>query len=103
MKIMINPRDLERLMKDMKMEQVEASEVVIKSGAGNTVIRNPQVVKSEVMGKVTFQITGDIVEENNDSDIDIIIQKTGASREEAKNALQETGDMASAIMKLSKD
>lgn len=98
--IMINPRDLEKLMKSMKMEAVEADEVLIKSKQKTIIVRNPQVVKSDVMGKTSFQVTGDVVEENNDSDIDIIAQKTGASKEEAKLALQETGDIASAILKL---
>ncbi|MBI4177298.1 MAG: nascent polypeptide-associated complex protein [Candidatus Aenigmarchaeota archaeon] len=97
---MINPRDLEKLMKSMKMEAVEADEVLIKSKQKTIIVRNPQVVKSDVMGKTSFQVTGDVVEENNDSDIDIIAQKTGASKEEAKLALQETGDIASAILKL---
>lgn len=100
MMIMINPRDLEKLMKSMKMEAVEADEVLIKSKQKTIIVRNPQVVKSDVMGKTSFQVTGDVVEENNDSDIDIIAQKTGASKEEAKLALQETGDIASAILKL---
>lgn len=87
-------------MKNMKMEQIAAEEVVIKSASRVIVIRNPQVVKSEMMGKITFQVTGDVAEESNDSDIDIIMQKTGVSREEAVKALTETGDMASAIMSI---
>ncbi len=97
---MFNPRDLEKLMKDMKMEQIEAKEVLIKTDEKNITIKNPNVVRSEMMGKTTFQITGDVIEESNDSDIDIIMQKTGVSMEEAAKALEETGDMASAIMKI---
>ncbi|MBI4167840.1 MAG: Nascent polypeptide-associated complex protein [Candidatus Aenigmarchaeota archaeon] len=95
---MFNPRDIERLMKDMKMKQIEADEVLIKTDEKTIVIKNPQVVKSEMMGKTTFQVTGDVFEENSGSDIDIIMQKTGVSRERAEEALKETGDTASAIM-----
>ncbi len=95
---MFNPRDLEKLMKNMKMEQIEADEVLIKTIDKTIVIKNPQVVRSEMMGKTTFQVTGDVVEENSDSDIDIIMQRTGVSADEATRALQEAGDMASAIM-----
>ena len=100
MKIMFNPRELEKLMKNMKMEQIEATEVIIKSTTSIIRISNPQVVKSEMMGKITFQITGETEEENNGSDIDIIVQKTGVSREDAAKALAETGDIVAAIMSL---
>lgn len=97
---MFNPRDLEKLMKNMKMEHVEAEEVLIKSASGTIVIKNPQVVKSEMMGKTTFQVTGEVEEENINSDIDIIMQRTGVSRDHAAKAIQETGDIASAIIKI---
>ncbi len=95
---MFNPRELEKMMKNMKMEQIEANEVTIKTTVKTIRISNPQVVKSEMMGKTTFQITGDIEEENDGSDIDIIVQKTGASKEDAAKALEETGDIVAAIM-----
>ncbi len=97
---MFNPRDLEKMMKNMKMEQIEADEVLIRSGNDTIHIKNPQVVKSEMMGKITYQVTGDIEEENSSSDIDIIVQKTGVSREDAAKTLEETGDIAAAIMKI---
>ncbi|MBI2085045.1 MAG: nascent polypeptide-associated complex protein [Candidatus Aenigmarchaeota archaeon] len=100
---MFNPRDLEKMMKNMKMEQIEADEVLIKAGNNTIHITNPQVVKSEMMGKITYQVTGDIEEENGGSDIDIIVQKTGVSREDASKALEETGDIVAAIMKIESD
>ncbi|MBI3413297.1 MAG: hypothetical protein HY051_04410 [Candidatus Aenigmarchaeota archaeon] len=97
---MFNPRDLEKLMKNMKMEQVDAEEVSIKTANGTILIKNPQVVKSEMMGKTSFQVTGDVAEENSDSDIDIIVQRTGVSREQAGKALKEAGDIATAIIQI---
>ncbi len=99
---MFNPRDLEKLMKNVKMEEIEANEVLIRSASKTIAIKNPKVVKTEMMGQTTYQVTGNAVEENatNDADIDLVIQKTGVSRDEASKILQETGDMASAIMKI---
>ena len=98
---MLTPRDLEKMMKNVKMEQIEAEEVVIKTCDKTLLIKNPQVVKTNMMGKTTFQVTGEVEEKNSDAgDIEIIVQKTGASKEEAEQALNEELDMAAAILKL---
>ncbi len=99
---MLNPRDLEKLMKNVKMEEIDADEVVIRSAAKTIAIKHPKVVRTEMMGQTTYQVTGNAVEENatNDADIYLIVQKTGVSRDEALETLREEGDMASAIMKI---
>ena len=104
----INPRDMQRMMKKlgMKQENIEAEEVIIKTKDNNIIIRNPDVVKVNMAGQESFQISGDIsIEEKkqeiNEEDINIIIEQTGKTREEAINALKETkGDIAEAIIKL---
>ncbi len=102
----INPKQLEKAMKQMgiKQDQIEATEVIIKSGEMEIVISNPQVMKVNMMGQESFQITGDVSERSAEKfskdDIKLIIEQTGASEELAKKTLEETGDIASAILKL---
>ncbi len=101
---MFTQRDLEKLMKNVKMENIDAEEVVIRGKAGTTIIRNPEVVKTNMMGKTTFQISGDIDEVNSDiDDVKLIMQKTGVSQTVAEKILEEEGDMAAAIMKIEND
>ena len=102
----INPRQLERIARQMgmKMETIDAEEVIIKTKDKDIIISNPQVSKVNMMGQETFQITGSVSEKSkqefSQEDIKIIIEKTGVSEEEAKNALKETGSVAEAIIKL---
>lgn len=104
----INPRQVEKMMKKMGMQAVpiEAEEVVIKTGDKDIVISNPQVTRVNAMGQDTFQIAGDIEERGHErfseDDVQMVVEKTGASPEEAKQALDKAGDIASAILKLKK-
>ncbi len=107
----INPRQMERAMRrmGMKMDQIDAEEVIIKSADKEIVISNPQVTKVNVGGQDTFQIVGDVSErepespenESNEDDVRVVMDRTGASEDEARNALEESeGDLAQAIIKL---
>ena len=102
----INPRQLEKMAKRMgiQTQPIEAEEVIIRTPEKEIVISNPQVSRVNMMGQDTFQVSGDIsersVEKFSKEDIEIIKQQTGASEEEARAALEETGDMADAILKL---
>ena len=73
-------------------------------GEGDIVISNPQVARVNMMGQDSFQISGDVSERSREKfsreDIEIVMEKTGASEKEAKDALEETGDIAEAILKL---
>lgn len=98
----MNKKLLEKAMKqlNLKQEEIDADEVIIK-GKKTLVIKNPNVVKVNVMGQETFQITGEISEEFNEDDIKIIIEQTNCSREKAIKALQKNnGDLAQAILSL---
>ena len=99
---MLNPRDLEKFMKNVKMEEIDADEVLIRSATKTIAIKNPKVVKTEMMGQTTYQVTGNAAEESaaNEADADLIAKRTGVSRDEASKAVQEAGDMASAIIKI---
>jgi nascent polypeptide-associated complex subunit alpha len=102
----LNPKKMNSLMKQMGISQDEipASKVIIEKEDGNKIIvNNPSVTRIEMQGQESFQIAGDISEEENFSEEDIktIIEKTGCSEKEAKETLEETGDLAEAILKLS--
>ncbi|MGB9748387.1 MAG: nascent polypeptide-associated complex protein [Candidatus Woesearchaeota archaeon] len=102
----MNQRDLMNAMKrfGITQQEIEAEEVIIKCTEKEIIIRNPSVIKINLMGEDTFQITGIIQERNktyepDENDIKIVIEKTGVSREKAINALKENnGDLASAIL-----
>lgn len=103
---------MQKMLKQMNTEQIDAEEVLIKTSGGETLsIKNPQVVKMEIMGQTTFQVVGSAVpvtvqqEEQGPSeeDVNLVMEKTGAGRDEVKAALKESdGDIAEAIMKLKK-
>ena len=104
----INPKQMQAMMKQMGINQqdIPSPRVIIeKDDGGKIVINNPSVIKIKMGGQESFQITGDVSEETSEDfseeDIKTIIEKTGCSKAEAKKALEETGDLADAIMKLS--
>ncbi|PKM92115.1 MAG: nascent polypeptide-associated complex protein [Euryarchaeota archaeon HGW-Euryarchaeota-1] len=109
----IDPRQMAKVMKQMGMEQeeLEAEEVIIRTQGKNIIIKRPQVVKISMQGQESFQISGDIVEEENESknssikdeDVDMVISQTGASEERARAKLEENkGDLAKTILEMKK-
>ncbi len=102
-------KKMQRMMKQMglQMEDIDASKVTIETGEGNIIISNPQVAKMKMQGQETWQITGDAIQEEkekfSEEDIEMITSQTGASEEEAKAKLEETGDIAEAILQLSEE
>jgi nascent polypeptide-associated complex subunit alpha len=104
----INPRQIEKAMKQMGMqsEQIDAEEVIIKTPEKDIVITNPNVTLVNAMGQESYQIMGESEERPKEKfisdDVKMVMEKTGASEEEAKKALEEEGDIASAILKLKK-
>ncbi|MBX4212353.1 nascent polypeptide-associated complex protein [Candidatus Pacearchaeota archaeon] len=101
----LNPKKIQAMMKQMgiNQEEVPAERVIIEKSDGRIVIENPNVQKIIMQGQESWQITGESKEENGirDEDISLVAEKTGKSRHEAKKALEETNDIAEAIMKLS--
>jgi nascent polypeptide-associated complex subunit alpha len=107
----MNPRDMQKAMKRMGIQQVEieAIEVIIRQADKDIVISNPNVSKVKMMGQETLQITGEISErahetkpEINQDDVQTVMDQTGASEEAAKTAIEKhEGDLAAAIMELS--
>lgn len=101
-------RQMEKMMKQMGINstQIDAEEVIIKGKDKELVISNPQVTKITMQGQDTYQVIGEAsersVESFSEEDVKMIVEQTGASEDEAKAALEETRDIAEAILKLKK-
>ena len=104
----INPKQIEKAMRRMGMQMttINAEEVIIKTTEKNIVITNPSVSKINITGNETFQITGNVHEEPREKftedDVRMVADKAGVSEEDARKALEETGDIADAILRLKK-
>ncbi len=100
----IDPKLMKQAMKRMgiKQEEVDAYEVVIRTRGGDILIRDPQVVKVNMAGQETFQVSGEIVEVGiKDEDVKTVAQQADVSEDRARKALEEAGgDLAGAILKL---
>jgi nascent polypeptide-associated complex subunit alpha len=94
-KLGINVKEIENVQK-----------VVIQTDTKDYIFDNAEVTMMDAQGQRTYQISGKprIVERQEktlNEDIELIVQQTGKSAEEAKKALEESnGDIAEAIMKL---
>jgi nascent polypeptide-associated complex subunit alpha len=103
----IDPKKMQALMKQMGLSQenIDAVRVIIEKEDGKIIINNPSITKMKMQGQETFQIAGDVDEASeekfSDDDIKTVMDKTGCSEDEAIEALDETGDLAEAILKLS--
>ena len=101
----MDPRLVKQAMKKMgmKQEDISATEVLIKCGDKNLIIRNPNVQKIVMMGEESFQITGQVEEVSaiSEEDLQTVMQQSSCSKEEAKKALEKSqGDLAQAILSL---
>lgn len=106
----MNPRKMQQAMKRMGIQQqeIDATEVIIKTADKEIVITDPQVSKVNMMGQQTYQVVGeaherelDTTPEINEDDIKTIVDQAGVNEEKAKEALEKTkGDLAQAIMDL---
>ncbi len=99
----INPKQMEKMAKQMgmQMDNLDAIEVIIKTPEKDIIIKNPQVTRIKMQGQETFQVAGTVVEQEtiNTEDVELIVQKTGISKEEAEKLMEETGDVILAIKK----
>ena len=122
----MNPRKMKQMMEQMgiDVDEIDATEVVIKRADGTEIVFSvPDVTKMDARGQETYQIIGEPSEregaadaaelESGDEDaseddagipqgdVDIVSQRTGASEDEAREALEATdGDLAAAIDRL---
>ena len=101
----MNPKQLEGMLKQMgmKMDNISATQVVIKTDDGDITINNPQVVKTTMKGQVVYQVSGNADEAAfSEDDVKLVMEQSGIKDEEkVKKALQESnGEVVEAIMKL---
>lgn len=105
----LDPKKMKGMMKQLGIEQeeIDASKVIIeKIDGGKIVIEEPQVVRVSMKGQNSYQISGEEVEESSEvgiteEDVKLVMEKTGKNADESRNAIEETGDIAEAIVKLS--
>lgn len=105
----INPKQIEGMMKKMGIAQqtIDAKRVIIELEDENIIIEEPGVVKINMQGQESYQITGESRIESKqgftEEDIEMVVNKTGAGKQEVKKFLSENnGDIALAIMELKK-
>jgi nascent polypeptide-associated complex subunit alpha len=104
----MNPGQMRKMMQRMGIQQqeIDASEVIIKTPDKDIIISNPSVTKVNMMGQETFQITGNISEETaepeiNEDDVKTVMVQANVGREEAVDALSKNDfDLAKAILNL---
>ena len=110
----INPKQMQQAMKKMglKQEDIEAIAVVIRTKKEDMIIRNPSVQKVDMMGQISYQVSGTeehrALEEEEpeitEEDIKTVAEQTGVTKEKAEKALKENkGDLAAAIISLQKE
>ncbi|MHA1211056.1 MAG: nascent polypeptide-associated complex protein [Candidatus Heimdallarchaeota archaeon] len=106
----MNPRDMQKLRKQMKMTELKGvEEVIIRFADHELVIPRAEVTKM-FMGTEMYQVAGkatrrersdvEIIEiEISDEDVTLVASQTGVTEEQAEDALLESeGDIAKAIM-----
>ncbi len=124
----MNPRKMKQMMKQMgiDVEEVDAEEVIIRTEEYDLVFEDAQVTKMDARGQETYQVVGTPEERERgaagavesadadegdaaeaadsaipEADIEIVVTRTGASKEEARKALEDNdGDLAAAVSQL---
>jgi nascent polypeptide-associated complex subunit alpha len=106
----MNPRAMRQAMQRMGIQQqdIEATEVIIRTPTHDLVISQPAVAKVNMMGQVTYQVIGeartvprDSTPDISEEDVATVVEQTGSSKEDAKKAIVAAkGDLAEAILSL---
>ena len=106
----MNPRKMQQMMRKMGISQqeIDATEVIIRTPEKELVISNPQVSKVNMMGQETFQVVGNIEEralseepEISEEDIKTVMEQANVDEKKAKHTIEKhNGDLAAAIMEL---
>jgi nascent polypeptide-associated complex subunit alpha len=106
----MNPGQMRKMMQRMGIQQneIDAEAVIIKTPGKDIIITEPSVVKVNMMGQETFQISGHISEQEpeaepelSEDDIKTVMEQAKVAREEAVEALKRNDyDLAKAILAL---
>ncbi len=101
----MSPRQMKKMMQQigMKMQELEAKEVIIRREGEEIIIENPSIMVIEAKNQKSYQISGkEIVRPIiPEEDIKLVAEQADVSEEEARKALEKTkGDLAEAIILL---
>lgn len=106
----VNSRQAKQMMKRMGIQQqeIDATEVIIKTADKEIIIKNPQVSKVNMMGQETFQVVGEIEErflstepEINEDDVKTVMEQANVDEEKARETIiKNKGDLAASILEL---
>jgi nascent polypeptide-associated complex subunit alpha len=114
----LDPRKMEQMMKQMgiDVEDIDATEVVIRTPEEELVFTDADVTRMDARGQQTYQIVGEPESRDADAgddeaavedadipadDVEIVAMRTGASEEDAREALEAVdGDLAAAVDRL---
>ena len=102
---MFGGNDMSKMMKQMgmDMDEIDAEKVEVHLSNGKKLVfKSPSLSKIEAQGQEIFQLQGNYSEETSipEEDIELVMEKTDASEEEAEKALESEGDVAGAVMEL---
>ena len=103
----MNASKMQGMMKKMGISQTQlpVNRVIFEMADGNLVIDEPSVLKIKMQGQETYQVSGEAVEESNetfsDEDVKMVVSQTGKNEDEVRIALENSdGDIAEAIIEL---
>lgn len=111
----VNDRQMKQAMKKMGIKQSvldDVKEVVIKTGDKEIVIKRAEVIRIEMAGNVSFQVSGSTEERAvgasgeavvtfPEEDVNLVMAQTGCDREKAISALEKaSGQPAEAIISI---
>ncbi len=106
----INPRQMQQAMKRMGIQQqdLDATEVIIRTKEKEYFFKNPSVAKVNMMGQHTWQIVGEPIERElntepdiSEDDIQTVADQAKVSKGQALMAIKKhKGDLAEAILDL---
>lgn len=124
----MNPRKLQQMMQQMgiDLDELDAESVVIRLADGEELVfDDPDVTRMDARGQQTYQVIGEpetrdaadagqpataeetadaepgAAEAIPDADVELVAQRTGASEDAARAALEEAdGDLAAAVSRL---
>ena len=112
---MLDMRKLQKMLKNVDIEEIDAVRVIIETVKEKIVIEKPKVVRTGFMGQSVFQVIGGNVRKEsqdhesekvkkgeykvNESDAKLVAEQANVDIAEAKEALiKADGDIAKAIM-----
>ena len=94
----------------IQQQEIDATEVIIRTTEKEIVITNPQVSKVNMMGQQTYQVVGEEHEreistkpEINEDDVATVMEQANVDKETAQKAIEDNGgDLAQSILSLTK-